>query len=173
MFGMLYLYNIFMALFLPIWLIVLASKGKKDKKYFSFWSERLGFFKNFEHSFFWVHAVSVGEVMAASTLIKRILVTYPNRNIVISVTTPTGRARLQSLYGDNKQITYCYLPYDIIFFIKRFIKKFQPRFLIILETEIWPSMLHVAKANGIKILLANGRMSGKSFRGYSKYPSLV
>lgn len=117
-------------------------------------------------SFIWVHAVSVGEVMAALPLLNRLKIAYPAQAIILSTITDTGRkvAREKSPAGTG----IVYLPFDIPFVLRSVINRMKPQLLIIIETELWPNMLRIFKGNGIPVILLNGRISEKSFHGYKK-----
>lgn len=114
----------------------------------------------------WVHAVSVGEVMAAIPLLKRLKQGYPSKSIVLSTITDTGQkvAKERSPEGT----TFIYLPFDIALIINSVLKRARPEILIIMETEIWPNMLRVFKAHSIPVILLNGRISENSYKGYKK-----
>lgn len=169
---MLFLYNVFIVLLLPVLFLRLVIKAKDDVQYISCIWERVGLYFEAPPCRVWVHAVSVGEVVAATALIDRLLRKYPQDKIIVSVMTPTGKSRLRKIYQHEPRIHCCFLPYDVSFFMKSFIKKFQPEILIIMETEIWPSMLNVTHNANIPIILANARMSAKSCRKYAKFRSL-
>jgi 3-deoxy-D-manno-octulosonic-acid transferase len=117
-------------------------------------------------SFIWVHAVSVGEVMAALPLLGRLKTEYPAQGIILSTITDTGQnvARGKSPAGTD----IVYLPFDIPFILKSVVRKMKPGLLIIIETELWPNLVRVFKENGIPVILLNGRISEKSFHGYKK-----
>jgi 3-deoxy-D-manno-octulosonic-acid transferase len=114
----------------------------------------------------WVHAVSVGEVMAATPLLKGLKEKYPSKAIILSTVTDTGQrvAREMAMEGTN----IVYLPFDIPQILNSVMKKVMPEILIVIETELWPNMFRAFKQNGIPIILLNGRISEKSFRGYRK-----
>jgi len=120
----------------------------------------------FPSNFFWVHAVSVGEVMAAIPLMKRLKKRYPSKGIVLSTITDTGQkvARERSPEGT----TVIYLPFDISLILKSVLKRSRAELLIIIETELWPNLLRVFKSNGIPVILLNGRISENSYKGYKK-----
>ena len=80
----------------------------------------------------------------------------------MTVSTPTGLREAKKIYGDN--LTVVYTPWDLIIFVKKFIKKFNPVALIIFETEIWPSMIYQSSKNNIPIILSNARLSKTSYR---------
>ncbi|MCG8414824.1 MAG: lipid IV(A) 3-deoxy-D-manno-octulosonic acid transferase [Pseudomonadales bacterium] len=117
----------------------------------------------------WVHAVSVGEVVAAAPLVK--VLQAQGTNIVLTTTTPTGSDRVQAMFGDS--LFHVYVPYDLGFLVRRFIKQLKPSLLIIMETELWPNMLHHSRQQGVKLLLANARLSEKSAAGYRRFAGLT
>ncbi len=114
----------------------------------------------------WVHAVSVGEVMAALPLLGRLKTAYPAQGIILSTITDTGQKVAMEKSPAGTDIFY--LPFDIPFILRSVIKKMKPELLIIIETELWPNLLRVFKENGIPVILLNGRISEKSFHGYKK-----
>ncbi|MEW6001298.1 MAG: 3-deoxy-D-manno-octulosonic acid transferase [Nitrospirota bacterium] len=114
----------------------------------------------------WVHAVSVGEVMAAQPLLKKLREKYPSKEIVLSTITDTGRKVAKETAPENTKIVY--LPFDITIALKSAIRMVKPEILIIIETELWPTMFRVFKKSTIPVILLNGRISEKSFRGYKR-----
>ncbi|MFH0933455.1 MAG: 3-deoxy-D-manno-octulosonic acid transferase [Nitrospirota bacterium] len=114
----------------------------------------------------WIHAVSVGEVMAALPLLKRLKERYPSRGIVLSTITDTGQKVARE--GAPEGTSVFYLPLDTAFVLKTALKRVKPEILITIETELWPNILRVFKQNGIPVVLLNGRISENSFRGYKK-----
>jgi 3-deoxy-D-manno-octulosonic-acid transferase len=132
--------------------------------------EKLGLFNSslitHHSSLIWVHAVSVGEVMAASPLLKEIRERYPSKKIILSTITDTGQKVAREKAPGATKIVY--LPFDISLILNSVVKKARPEILIILETELWPNMFRVFRGNGIPIVLFNGRISERSFRGYKK-----
>ena len=114
----------------------------------------------------WVHAVSVGEVLAATPLLKRLKERYPAKNIILSTVTDTGQKVAKERSPEGTKVVY--LPFDVPHILKAVVKKVMPEILIVIETELWPNMFQVFKRNGIPIILLNGRISEKSFGGYRK-----
>lgn len=119
----------------------------------------------------WVHAVSVGEVIAAVPLIRALQQRYPDLPIVVTTMTPTGSERVQTLLGDS--VFHVYAPYDVPVLIRRFIRQLRPRLLIIMETEIWPNTVIESRRAGVDVVLANARLSEKSARGYARLAALT
>ena len=112
----------------------------------------------------WIHAVSVGEVMATIPLVQEIKRTYPDQKIVLSTVTVTGNftATLNAKEAD----AVIYFPFDYPFIVKRAIKKINPKLFITLETELWPNFLRRLKRNGISSVVISGRISNRSYRKY-------
>lgn len=158
-------YSLLLLIALPALFIRLLIKSQKLPAYRQRWLERIGInpLPQLERSL-WIHAVSVGEVEVAKTLIPHLKIQHPGLPIVVTTTTPTGSAAIrQSKMADF----HCYLPFDLSGFIKRLIDKIQPQALIIIETELWPNLVSCASANG-PVILANARLSEKSQAGYAK-----
>jgi len=114
----------------------------------------------------WVHAVSVGEVMASLPLLKRLREKYPSKNIILSTITDTGQKVARERVPEGTGVVY--LPFDITPVITAVIKKVKPVILIIIETELWPNLIRSFRKNGIPVILLNGRISENSFRGYKR-----
>ncbi|WP_296259105.1 MULTISPECIES: lipid IV(A) 3-deoxy-D-manno-octulosonic acid transferase [unclassified Pseudomonas] len=121
----------------------------------------------------WVHAVSVGESIAAAPMIRALLVRYPQLPITITCMTPTGSERIQSMFGNEPRIQHCYLPYDFPWAAGRFLDHIQPKIGVIMETELWPNLIHQCAKRGIPTVLANARLSERSARGYGKFSKLT
>ncbi len=119
----------------------------------------------------WIHAVSVGETVAAAPLVKALRSANPNVRIIITTTTPTGSERVRNLFGDA--VTHVYAPYDLKFLVRRFLQKIRPGLLIIMETELWPNTIAACKQQNVKILLANARLSERSAAGYRRIAGLT
>lgn len=119
----------------------------------------------------WVHAVSVGETIASVPLVKHLAASYPNMPLVVTTTTPTGAERATALLGDS--VTHVYSPYDLPGALRRFLRHFRPQLLVIMETELWPNMIHYTAASGAAVVLANARLSAKSAAGYQRFAGLA
>ena len=118
-----------------------------------------------------MHAVSVGEVNASMPLLRRLIAEYPNIEILVTTTTPTGSKLLLERLGGT--VKHQYLPVDLPLCTKPFLDHWQPKALILLETEIWPNLINLCKQKGIKTALVNARLSEKSKSNYLKYNSLI
>ncbi|PIQ85640.1 MAG: hypothetical protein COV74_08050 [Candidatus Omnitrophica bacterium CG11_big_fil_rev_8_21_14_0_20_45_26] len=112
----------------------------------------------------WIHAVSVGEVMAAKEFIRLLQMMHPETGIVISTTTPTGQKVAQPLAGPMVQVVY--FPFDFSSSVKRALQSIRPACLIMMETEIWPNIIRWAEKMNIPIGIMNGRISDRAFRRY-------
>ncbi|WP_341960358.1 lipid IV(A) 3-deoxy-D-manno-octulosonic acid transferase [Pseudomonas sp. RC10] len=121
----------------------------------------------------WVHAVSVGESIAAAPMIRALLTRYPELPITITCMTPTGSERIQSMFASEPRVQHCYLPYDFPWAAGRFLDHVRPKIGVIMETELWPNHIHQCAKRGIPTVLANARLSERSARGYGKFAKLT
>ncbi|MEO0443414.1 MAG: lipid IV(A) 3-deoxy-D-manno-octulosonic acid transferase [Pseudomonadota bacterium] len=163
-----FLYTLLFYFAIPAILLRLLWRGVKAPEYRYRWSERFGFFNaalTFQKTV-WVHAVSVGEVLAAKHLIDGLRQQHTTANIVITCTTPTGSAQISRLFGDS--VFHIYAPYDLPDVIRRFLLRIKPNLLIIMETEVWPNMITLCHSKNIPIVLANARLSEQSFANYQR-----
>lgn len=162
-----YIYTVLLAVASPflMWGLYRHRTGKPcvGKR----WKEHFGLTPKLDncHGPIWVHAVSVGETLAVTPLIKTLKAQYPHLTIVITTTTATGAEQAQKLAGIAE---HRYMPFDFPFAIRGFINAIKPSQLLIMETELWPNTLHtVAKAN-IPITVINARLSERSCQRYAK-----
>lgn len=114
----------------------------------------------------WFHAVSVGEVVALGPVIKAIKELMPHAAVVVSTGTETGQQKARELIGEADG--FLYLPLDFPRFLKPLVRKIRPDLFVLMETELWPNLIHILKANGTAIALANGRISDRSFPRYRR-----
>lgn len=151
---------------LPFLLIRLLIKSKKLPAYRHRLPERLGILKKrqLKPVDILIHAVSLGEVIAAKPLIQSLLKTQ--YKIMITTTTPTGSAEV--LKNFSGQVQHVYLPFDCHWILSCWLKKISPRLMVIMETELWPSLLTVAAKQQVPIFLANARLSDNSVKRYQK-----
>ncbi len=161
-------YQILGFLILPLVLLRILFKGFKNNAYWKRIPERFGFYSNIEKNLIWIHCVSVGEFMAAKPLINKYLET---ERLLITCYTPTGYEAISQAYGNKVIQAYC--PVDIKPFVTHFIKTYKPKKCILLETEIWPNIIHELSKNKIPINLVNARLSQKSFNSYQKFLSNI
>jgi 3-deoxy-D-manno-octulosonic-acid transferase len=162
-------YTLFIILALPLIFARLLLRSAKLPAYRVRLLERLGVYSKpiSNPNGIWIHAVSVGEVVAAVPLIKALQSKYTTMPITVTTMTPTGAQRVQQMLGNT--VTHVYMPYDIPWCIAGFIKKVQPLCLIIMETELWPNLLNTCKSRSIPVIIANARLSDRSFPRYMRF----
>ncbi len=159
-------------LLLPYVLFHLLWRARKQPEYLQHIGERFGFYAlRSDKPVIWLHTVSVGETRAAATLVQRLREQYPDHQILLTHTTPTGRAASEQLYGND--VMRVYLPYDYPFAVRRFLRHFQPRIGLLLETEIWFNLIHACRNASLPLLLLNARLSEKSAARYARFPNLI
>lgn len=167
-----YFYTGLFYLLIPVIFLRLLWRGFKAPAYWQRWNERLGFYTSTSISgVIWFHAVSVGEAESVFQLVRLVQQTYPKDRVLITTTTPTGSARVKAVMTDS--VEHVYLPYDIPGPLSRFIKHFQPKVAVIMETEIWPNLFFQCGKQDIPLLIINARLSERSERGYSKLPVFI
>ena len=150
----------------------LLWRSRHNPNYRERWRERLGFVpRQTEQPSIWVHAVSVGEVIASVPLVKALAERYPNHTIVMTTTTPPGSD--QVIRTLSHYVTHFYLPYDLPSCIKRFIARRRVTALIIMETELWPNLLRIHRSLAIPTIIANARLSSRSVKNYSRFKPLI
>lgn len=166
------LYTLAWWLALPWVFLYLAWRAHRQPEYLCHWNERLGAAPRLAgRPVIWVHAVSVGETRAAAPLIQALRANYPDHTLLITHTTPTGRATGAQLFGG--EVVQSYLPYDLPWCVRRFFARTQPRLAVILETEIWPNLLTACAWQGVPVFLVNARLSARSARGYARLGPLT
>lgn len=165
------LYTLLMTLLIPVYLLRLLLRSRKAPAYRKRIAERFALAGvKVDSEPLWIHAVSVGETVAIAPLVERLLATQPELSILMTTTTPTGAERVKALFGDR--VSHCYCPYDLPWTVSRFIARYQPRGLVIVETELWPNLLRGCRGK-LPVLLANARMSERSARGYARLARLT
>ncbi|WOJ97369.1 lipid IV(A) 3-deoxy-D-manno-octulosonic acid transferase [Congregibacter brevis] len=157
----------------PFILLRMILRSRRAPAYRERLAERFGFFKPpvVDRPGIWIHAVSLGETLAAGPLVERILTEYPGHRVIVTTTTPTGSAQVRRLFGDR--VFHVYAPWDTPGAVKRFLKRTRPRLLVLMETELWPNLLHYSQRSGCRILLANARLSARSAAGYAKVAGIT
>ncbi|EME9802058.1 lipid IV(A) 3-deoxy-D-manno-octulosonic acid transferase [Vibrio alginolyticus] len=164
-------YTLLLALASPLLLFGLYKSKPNKPKFGSRWKEHFGITPKLKSNDkpIWIHAVSVGESIAATPLIKALKEQNPEQSILITTTTSTGAEQIAKL-GDL--IEHRYMPIDFGFAIKGFLKSVQPKQMLIIETELWPNTLHHVYKAGIPITVVNARLSEKSCQNYAKIQRL-
>jgi len=168
------LYTALFYLGLPLVAIRLWLRSRKAPAYAKRIGERFSYgMPSLRPGGIWVHAVSVGESIAAAPMIRALLQRYPQLPITVTCMTPTGSERIQALFASEPRIQHCYLPYDLPCAAARFLDHAKPKLAVIMETELWPNHIHQCAKRGIPVALANGRLSERSARGYGRFSKLT
>jgi 3-deoxy-D-manno-octulosonic-acid transferase len=151
----------------------LAWRARREPGYAEHVGERFGRYDSPASAgpVLWVHAVSVGETRAAEPIVKALAERHPSHRVLITHMTPTGRRTGIALFGER--VLRCYVPYDYPGAVSRFLDHFRPRLGVIMETEIWPNLVHACAARGVPLVLANARLSERSYRAYRRVLPLV
>ena len=165
------LYSTLWYLLCPFILIRLFLRARKNPEYKKNWRQRFGHIHAEHKPRIWLHAVSVGETMAARPLIEAILAHYPHHRLLLSNTTPTGSQTAKRLFGSH--VEHNFFPYDLPHAVQRFLDTTQPDILIIMETELWPNLLSQCQRRNIPVIIANARLSARSTQGYQRITKLI
>ena len=167
------IYSAIFYLLTPIILLRLLYRALKAPAYRKRWAERFGFpvYAESTADFIWLHAVSVGETLAAVPLVKTLQEKYPQHRLMVTCMTPTGSERIKAAFGDS--VDHSYMPYDTPDSVARFLNRLKPKMLIIMETELWPNTIAACQSRDIPVILANGRLSARSATAYQRISSLV
>ena len=168
---MLIFYRVFILIISPIALFLLCINKKNRPKIGSRWREYFGFTPVLKCSDnpIWIHAVSVGESIAAIPIIKELKQKNPQQNIVVTTTTTTGAEQIAKL---GELVEHRYMPLDFCWMTNRFIKIIKPSKLLIMETELWPNTLLTVHKHNIPIIIVNARLSERSYLKYKKIQPL-
>tara|TARA_B100001109_G_scaffold29807_1_gene23193 strand:- start:15394 stop:16713 length:1320 start_codon:yes stop_codon:yes gene_type:complete len=166
------LYTLLFTLLLPLFVARLWWRGRRNPGYRRRISERFGRLPHAPRpNGLWVHAVSVGETLAAAPFVKAFQQRHPDVAVIVTTTTPTGSEQVQRLFGHS--VFHMYMPYDLPPFLARFLNTLKPGLLVVMETELWPNLLAACESRDIPVVLANARMSEKSARGYDRFAALT
>jgi 3-deoxy-D-manno-octulosonic-acid transferase len=162
-----FIYTLLLYLLVPWIMLRLVWRSLREPGYLQRVGERFGNYpKTAGSPLIWVHAVSVGETRAAQPLIQALWRDYPQYYVLITHMTPTGREAGRELYGGR--VERCYLPYDLPGAVADFLDHYQPHAGILMETEIWPNLIHHCAKRGVPLYLVNARLSLKSWAGYRR-----
>lgn len=169
----LWVYAALLRLLTPFYLLRLWRRGAKEPLYRQALGERFGFYGRppAEPGRLWVHAVSLGETRAASALIDALREREPGMRILLTQSTATGREAAQALLREGDAIAW--LPYDTPGAVRRFLRHWQPRLGVLMETEVWPTLQREAELAGVPMVLANARLSEKSLRQGLRFAALL
>ena len=169
------LYSVLLVLALvistPWWLLEMLRHGK----YRAGLSERLGtvperLLRDRRADTVWIHAVSVGEVLAISRVVDELKTKLPGVRIVVSTTTDTGQKLARERFGENNVF---YMPLDLPFAVRAYLQALRPKMLVLAESEFWPNLLHWARLSGAAVAVANARVSDRSLPGYMRVHKLL
>ena len=154
----------------PYWIFQMLRHGKYRRRL----GERFGVvpprLRSANKPSIWIHAVSVGEVLAVSEIIQQLQAEYPDHKIAISTTTDTGQKLASARFGADNVF---YVPFDFEFCVRPYFESLQPELVIIAETEFWPNFLHTARRRGIRVAIVNARISDRSLPGYRRWRPLL
>ncbi|WP_018412813.1 lipid IV(A) 3-deoxy-D-manno-octulosonic acid transferase [Methyloversatilis thermotolerans] len=166
------LYSLLWLCLLPLAVLRLLWRSRREPAYRLHMAERLGMSARAIGSpVIWIHAVSVGETRAAQPLIEALQRQRPDAVILLSQTTAAGRGVAETLF--DGRVMLAWLPWDLPWAQRAFLRRWQPELGIVLETEIWPNLLHEAARAGIPVVLANARLSARSARGYARLGGFI
>jgi len=174
-----WLYSAAWYLALPVVVLRLWWRGRREPGYRQHIAERLGFYSGAPYAVrkqpvIWLHAVSVGETRAAEPLVDALLRHYPEHVILLTHMTPTGRATGKALFASYAgRVVQCYLPYDIGAMARRFLQHFSPQVCILMETEVWPNTVAQCVRQGVPVALVNARLSARSLAKGQRLAALM
>lgn len=170
-----YLYSALFYLLLPFVLLRMLWRSRRAPDYRRRLAERFGIFpapaELRDRFVIWVHAVSVGEALAAVPLIESLLRDYPDCAIAVTTTTPTGSDRVRAQFAGR--VFHVYAPWDMPGAVQRFLDRVRPGLLLVMETELWPNLLHYCHERDCPVVLANARLSARSAQGYARFGGLT
>ncbi len=168
---MYFLYSIFLSLACIALLPYFFYQAFLNKKYLNNFWERLGALPEGLQSdarpTIWIHGVSVGETLAAHPLVNALRERFPKHRLIFSTTTATGQAVARSRISEADG--FCYFPFDWKFSVRKALQTIQPNAVVLMESELWPNFLRECKARDIPVVVANGRVSDRSFRRSQKF----
>ena len=145
-------------------------RAAKDPAYRTHLGERFGLGRRLAVPSIWLHAVSVGEVSAAAALVRALHARHPDVPLVLTTATPTGRAQAATLFGADVEVRF--LPYDTAGSVRRFLARTRPLAAIIMETELWPNLLHECGRRGVPVVFASARLAARSVPRYRRFGTL-
>jgi len=152
---------------LPFWLYEVLRHGKYQRGFAERLGrvpERLGSAR--DQPVIWIHAVSVGEVLAVSALVGQMRRAFPQYRIVVSTTTDTGQDLARKRFGEENVF---YFPLDFAFAIRSYVRALRPQMVILAETEFWPNFLRIVHTQGVRIAVVNARISDRSWPRYRRF----
>ncbi|WP_233880520.1 lipid IV(A) 3-deoxy-D-manno-octulosonic acid transferase [Paraburkholderia flagellata] len=155
----------------PLAVLRLFIRSRRERGYREHIGERFGYsagrLPEDDAPLIWVHAVSVGETRAAQPLVDALLAARPDARVLLTHMTPGGRATSEQLFGDR--VLRCYVPYDMPHAVRRFLRAWRPSLGLVMETEVWPTLIDECKHADVPLVLTNARMSARSFKRAAKF----
>jgi 3-deoxy-D-manno-octulosonic-acid transferase len=164
------LYGVLTRVAAPAVFAATLVRAAKDPAYRTHLGERFGLGRRLAMPSIWLHAVSVGEVSAAAALVRALHASHPEVPLVLTTATPTGRAHAATLFGADVEVRF--LPYDTAGSVRRFLARIRPLAAIIMETELWPNLLHECGRRGVPVLFASARLAARSVPRYRRFGTL-
>ena len=162
------LYSLLWWIALPLLPLRLWWRARREPGYAEHVGERFGRYAGSAPPgpVLWLHAVSLGETRASAPLVRRLLDAYPQATLLLTHMTATGRAAGRELWGER--VVQAWLPYDLPFAVRGFLRRFRPVAGLLMETEVWPNLVRLARADDVPLFLVNARLSERSAAGYAK-----
>ena len=155
----------------PWWLLEMLRHGKYRAGSASAWARcRSRLVGNQPADTIWIHAVSVGEVLAISSVVDELKAELPGWRIVVSTTTDTGQKLSRERFGANNVF---YFPLDLPFAVRAYLRALRPKLLVLAESEFWPNLLRWARLSGAAVAVVNARVSDRSLPGYLRFRKLL
>jgi 3-deoxy-D-manno-octulosonic-acid transferase len=169
------LYTLLATLALPFASLVVLWRGLRERAYWRGWSARFGGGAELPGVArgLWVHAVSVGEVQAATSLVAALRKAWPALPLAVTSATPAGRARARAAFAADAAIDVRYAPYDLPWALRAALRRLRPALLVVMETELWPNLLHECARAGVPVLVASARVSARSAARWARFRGLL
>ncbi len=165
------IYNALWWIIAPLAVLRLFIRSRRERGYREHIGERFGYTRgrrpDDDAPLIWVHAVSVGETRAAQPLIEALMKARPDARILLTHMTPSGRATGEQIFGDR--VLRSYLPYDVPHAVRRFLRAWRPSLGVVMETEVWPTLIDECRRADVPLVLTNARMSARSYRRAAKF----
>jgi 3-deoxy-D-manno-octulosonic-acid transferase len=165
------IYNALWWIVAPLAVLRLFIRSRKERGYREHIAERFGYTRGRlpedDTPLIWVHAVSVGETRAAQPLIEALMKACPDARILLTHMTPSGRATGEQIFGDR--VLRSYLPYDMPRAVRRFLHAWRPALGLVMETEVWPTLIDECRRADVPLVLTNARMSARSYKRAAKF----
>ncbi|MGF6724991.1 3-deoxy-D-manno-octulosonic-acid transferase [Paraburkholderia sp. GAS41] len=165
------IYNALWWIVAPLAVLRLLIRSRKERGYRQHIGERFGHTRGRlpedDAPLIWVHAVSVGETRAAQPLIEALMKARPDARILLTHMTPSGRATSEQIFGDR--VLRSYVPYDMPHAVRRFLRAWRPSLGLVMETEVWPTLIDECRRADVPLVLTNARMSARSFKRAARF----